>query len=124
AARPFDCLDAMLQHSDAVSRSLGSADWLEAFAAHPRIGGSSAASSWSSDEQSGMNAAGAPVRERLAAGNRAYKARFGHIFIVCATGKSADEMLSLLEARIGNDPADELRIAAEEQRKISRLRLE
>jgi 2-oxo-4-hydroxy-4-carboxy-5-ureidoimidazoline decarboxylase len=63
------------------------------------------------------------VLERLAAGNRAYEARFGYIFIVCATGKSAGEMLAILEQRLANDPGEELHIAAEEQRKITRLRL-
>lgn len=75
-------------------------------------------------EQSGMASADPEVRDRLARGNRDYESRFGYIFIVCATGKSATEMLAILEGRLANAPADELRVAAEEQRRITRLRLE
>ena len=78
---------------------------------------------WATHEQSGVGDAPNEVVERLAAGNRAYEARFGYIFIVCATGKSAGEMLAILEQRLTNDPDGELHIAAEEQRKITRLRL-
>src|SRR5262245_31628869 len=78
---------------------------------------------WATQEQSGVAAAPNDVLERLAAGNRAYEARFGYVFIVCATGKSAGEMLTILEQRLTNDPDEELHIAAEEQRKITRLRL-
>jgi 2-oxo-4-hydroxy-4-carboxy-5-ureidoimidazoline decarboxylase len=79
---------------------------------------------WASQEQRGARAASDATLEALARGNRAYAQRFGYIFIVCATGRSADEMLAMLESRLGNDPADELRIAAAEQMKITRLRLE
>jgi 2-oxo-4-hydroxy-4-carboxy-5-ureidoimidazoline decarboxylase len=78
---------------------------------------------WSLIEQAGVSSAGPDVRDRLAAANREYEARFGYIFIVCATGKSAEEMLALLERRMTHSPGDELAIAAEEQRKITRLRL-
>jgi OHCU decarboxylase len=122
-ARPFLTLDAMAGVGDAIWRSLAPPDWLEAFAAHPTIGEGSRASSWSDREQSGMRTAADDVRTRLASGNAEYLSRFGYIFIVCATGKTAEEMLAMLEARLVNDPAAELRIAAEEQRKITGIRL-
>jgi OHCU decarboxylase len=126
-ARPFADADAMAATADATWRALGQPDWLEAFAAHPQIGsngsGRSDASAWSDEEQAGVAAAAAQTRRRLAEANRDYQARFGYIFIVCATGKTADEMLALLEGRLRHDPVDELRLAAEEQRKITRLRL-
>ena len=122
AARPFRDLDDLLARSDATWRALAADDWLEAFAAHPRIG-QQGGSAWSAQEQAGADGAAADVRNRLAAANRDYEARFGYIFIVCATGKSADEMLAALEARLHNEPPRELRIAADEQRKITRLRL-
>lgn len=122
AARPFESMSALEQAADACWQGLQAADTLEAFAAHPKIGERSA-STWASGEQSGARTATDDVRERLAAGNDAYEARFGYIFIICATGKSADEMLASLEERLRNAPAEELRIAAGEQRKIMRLRL-
>ncbi len=107
------------------------ADWLEAFAAHPRIGATHAASTataqsaqWSSGEQAQVSTAGDGVKERLAAQNEAYFAKHGFVFIVCATGKSAAEMLALLEARIGNTRAVEMQNAAREQALITRLRIE
>jgi OHCU decarboxylase len=130
AARPFPSVDAMVAAADKVSASLEAADWLEAFAAHPRIGGKlreargvGLGAEWSAIEQSGIGSASAAVRERLAARNRDYEARFGYIFIVCAAGKSADEMLAAIERRLTNDAAVELRVAAEEQRRITHLRL-
>ena len=78
---------------------------------------------WSDQEQAGVRTARDAVRDRLAQGNRHYEARFGYIFIVCATGRSAEEMLAMLERRLTNHPDDELRIAAEEQRTITRLRI-
>jgi len=133
AARPFDSADAILETGDRVWRSLDRADWLEAFVAHPRIGdsgageagraGGAAHGDWSAGEQAGVATATSTIRQRLATANREYEARFGYIFIVCATGKSADEMLAMLEQRLKNGPDAELRIAAEEQRKITQLRL-
>jgi allantoicase len=117
--RPFRSLDGLLDTSDEIWSGTGPEDWHEAFAAHPRIG-ERKGSAWSAEEQAG--AAGAEARFLEA--NRAYEARFGHIFIVCATGRSADEMLALLHARIDNDREREIRVAAEEQRKITRLRLQ
>jgi 2-oxo-4-hydroxy-4-carboxy-5-ureidoimidazoline decarboxylase len=122
AARPFETAEAMTQASDAIWSSLARADWLEAFAAHPRIGDRSA-SSWAATEQAGAANAADEVRNRLAAKNRDYEARFGYIFIVCATGQTAEAMLAMLEQRLTNGPDEELRIAAEEQRKITQLRL-
>ncbi|MBY0495745.1 MAG: 2-oxo-4-hydroxy-4-carboxy-5-ureidoimidazoline decarboxylase [Cyanobacteria bacterium] len=105
-------------------------DWLEAFSHHPRIGDRAALESrfpathdLSSKEQSGIGIAGADVLQALAQANNDYFDRFGFIFIVCATGKSAPEMLALLLSRLQNDRATELRIAAEEQCKITALRL-
>jgi OHCU decarboxylase len=136
AARPFDSADAIVKAGDEVWWSLDRQDWLEAFAAHPRIGdsaageagraggaGEAAQGDWSTGEQAGVATATSTILRRLAAANREYEARFGYIFIVCATGRSADEMLAMLDERLMNDPDAELRIAAEEQRKITRLRL-
>ncbi len=127
AARPFASFDAMMATADAVSVSLEAEDWLEAFRAHPRIGsagGSAASETWSEQEQAGVRFADTAVRDRLAEANRHYEARFGYIFIVCATGRSAAGMLATLEQRLANDPDTELRTASEEQRKITRLRIE
>ena len=98
-------------------------DWLQAFRAHRRIGERST-DAWSQREQAGVDGAGTAVRSRLVAGNEAYERRFGHVYLACATGRGGDELLADLEARLTNDPARELRIAAAEQAKITRLRLE
>jgi len=79
---------------------------------------------WASGEQSGVSEASQRTLESLAKGNDDYEKKFGYIFIVCATGKTADEMLALLEARLKNNPAEEIEIAADEQNKITKLRLE
>ncbi|MFY9823979.1 MAG: 2-oxo-4-hydroxy-4-carboxy-5-ureidoimidazoline decarboxylase [Thermoanaerobaculia bacterium] len=122
ASRPFQDLAGLQKKSDEIWRGLGGEDWREAFAAHPRIGENG--SRWSGAEQAGVRDADAETRAELVAANREYEARFAHLFIVCATGKTAAEMLSLLRHRLDNDPAIELLIAAEEQRKITNLRLE
>jgi len=110
---------------------LSSADWLEAFRAHPKIGEHKAATQqsaqaqdWSAQEQSGIARAADEIKNALAAGNSEYENRFGFIYIVCATGRTPDEMLSILNDRLSNDPDTELRMAAAEQAKIIRLRLE
>jgi allantoicase len=128
--RPFEDGAALLRQADRVWWSLGEPDRLEAFAAHPRIGGKKAAvdtgeraATWSAGEQAGVNGAADGVRERLAAANDEYFNRFGFTYIVCATGKSAEEMLTLLEHRLSNTREAELRTAAEEQAAITRLRL-
>jgi OHCU decarboxylase len=123
-ARPFDSVEATAATADDIWLSLDRADWLEAVAAHPQIGaGGAGKAEWSEHEQSRVAEASADVRERLASRNRDYVERFGYIFIICATGKSADEMLATLEQRLTNAPDAELRIAAEEQRRITQLRL-
>ena len=129
AARPYASEAGLAEAADRIWRGLSRADWLEAFAAHPKIGstapaGRGKAPEWSREEQRGTNAASPETLARLAAANRDYEARFGHIFIVCASGRSAEEMLSLARQRLANDPDRELSLAAEEQRKITRLRLE
>jgi 2-oxo-4-hydroxy-4-carboxy-5-ureidoimidazoline decarboxylase len=130
ARRPFADRASLLEAADEVWREMETADWLEALSAHPRIGERAAAhgqsriaADWSAEEQAGTAGAAAEVRQRLAAGNAAYEARFGRTFIICATGKDAEEMLEALETRLGNSPDVELRIASGEQAKITRLRL-
>jgi OHCU decarboxylase len=121
-SRPFQSLTDLQEKSARIWWSLRGEDWREAFAAHPRIG--EKGSRWSEQEQAGARGADAETLAALIEANREYESRFDHIFIVCATGKSAAEMLGLLRARLDNDPETELRIAAEEQRKITHLRLE
>ncbi|MGI8547969.1 MAG: 2-oxo-4-hydroxy-4-carboxy-5-ureidoimidazoline decarboxylase [Gemmatimonadaceae bacterium] len=131
ARRPFESRRAILSEADGAYASLAPSDWLEAFSHHPRIGERMSAvaqgergSTWSVGEQAGIDRARDDVRDELAAANREYEQRFGYIYIVCATGKTADEMVSLARARLLNEPETELRVAAEEQRKIMHLRLE
>jgi 2-oxo-4-hydroxy-4-carboxy-5-ureidoimidazoline decarboxylase len=131
ARRPFGDDEAVLRAADEVWATMEREDILEAFAHHPRIGANldelrkrfASTSTWSSSEQAGVQAASEETLSALRDGNVAYEARFGHIFIVCATGKSAAEMLALLRERMPNDPAHELRVAAAEQAKITRIRL-
>jgi OHCU decarboxylase len=122
AARPFASSDRMTAAADGIWASLSSSDWLEAFRSHPRIG-EAGGGRWSSEEQAEASSATLAVRERLAAANREYEARFGYIFIVCAAGRRADEILTMLEGRLKNAAESELLCAAEEQRRITRLRL-
>jgi 2-oxo-4-hydroxy-4-carboxy-5-ureidoimidazoline decarboxylase len=129
AGRPFATAAELSAAANEVWTRLDRADWLEAFAAHPRIGDLEAlrkkySGDWCAGEQGGVAGADETVLRGLAEGNRRYEERFGYIFIVCATGKPAAEMLALLTARLANDPETELRIAAAEQAKITRLRLE
>ncbi len=131
AQRPFADVAELLLAADEVWWNLRAADWQEAFSSHPQIGERQAAraqaaeaQTWSAQEQAGTREAAQATLDELAAANRAYAEKFGHIFIVCATGKTAAEMLTLLRARMPNDPGIELRNAAAEQRKITRLRLE
>ena len=121
--RPFVSTSALRGEADDVWWSLAREDFLEAFAAHPRIGGRATSEAWARQEQASVVAAGAELRASLDEANERYARRFGHIFIVFATGKSADEMLKLLEARLPNEPDHELAIAAGEQSKITQLRL-
>jgi 2-oxo-4-hydroxy-4-carboxy-5-ureidoimidazoline decarboxylase len=123
AARPFASDAALFDAAERGWWDLGREDWLEAFAGHPRIG-ERADDAWARSEQEGVNRAGAGTLSALAQGNRDYERRFGYVFLICATGKGALEMLGALERRLAHDPATELRIAAAEQAKITRLRLE
>ncbi len=128
AARPLADVTTLMRTADQAWRDLGADDWHEAFAAHPRLGdqkaGADTADRWARGEQAGTAGADAATLEALAAGNRDYEQRFGHVFLLCATGKSAADMLAALRARLGNDADAELAIAAEEQLEITRLRLE
>jgi allantoicase len=131
AQRPFLNVAQALEVADKAWSDLSQADWLEAFRHHPAIGAtrasknqSATARRWSAAEQSVAQQAMPETLAALAAANQDYRKRFGHVFLICATGKSSDEILSSLRERLPNDPDTELRIAAEEQRKITRLRLE
>jgi 2-oxo-4-hydroxy-4-carboxy-5-ureidoimidazoline decarboxylase len=144
ARRPFASTAALYADAEAVWGALGREDFLEAFAHHPRIGARAgdvaspvaspgadaraaaalqATAAWASQEQARVSEADAGTQQALRAANEAYLDRFGYIFIVCATGKSASEMLALLRARLPNEPAYELAVAAGEQARITRLRL-
>ena len=121
--RPFRSRDAVFRAADEEWDKCTESDWLEAFSHHPRIGDRTARGA-ASDEQSGIRAAAEDVHADLERINRAYEEKFGHIYIVCATGKTADEMLDIARARMRNDVETELHVAAEEQRKIMHIRLE
>jgi 2-oxo-4-hydroxy-4-carboxy-5-ureidoimidazoline decarboxylase len=128
ARRPYRDLAALRAVSARVQAELAWSDVLEALAAHPRIGeraaGSSREASWSRDEQAAMTEpAGEELREDLAAGNLAYEERFGHVFLICATGLPAETMLVRLRERLGNDPETEREVVAAELAKIVDLRL-
>jgi allantoicase len=131
AKRPFGALGELASASDAAWSALSKDAQLAAFKAHPRIGERKAeraqharAERWSEQEQAKVAHADQATLDALAKENLAYEAKFGHVFLICATGKSADEMLAALRARMANDAATEIAMAAEEQRKITRLRLE
>ena len=129
ALRPFESVETLSLTADEVWSTMEEADWMEAFASHPRIGERKAApeparsARWSEQEQSGASSADNDVLARLATGNSAYEQRFGFTYIVCATGKSAHEMLGILERRLANGRAAELREAAEQQRQSTQIRL-
>lgn len=124
AGRPYASLEALAEAAERAWWGLPPAAWEEAFAAHPRIGEREAAGAVERQEQAGVAGAAPATLAALAAGNRLYEARFGRVYLVQATGKSADEMLDLLQARLDNDPETELSVAAGEQAKITRLRLQ
>jgi len=130
ARRPFGSLDELLLAADQEWAATNASDWHEAFSHHPRIGErqsvatqSAEASRWSAGEQTGMNSASVNIRSELAEINREYESRFGHVYIVCATSRTGEELVAMAKQRMHNDPASELTIAAEEQRQITRLRL-
>ena len=128
--RPFESLEQLLSQAQDVWGALAPADWLEAFRSHPKIGEQKAgvtasrqSDQWSQNEQAGTHGASEETAASLANLNAQYQDRFGYIFIVCATGKSAEEMLAILRERLENDTAVEIRTAAAEQAKITDLRL-
>jgi 2-oxo-4-hydroxy-4-carboxy-5-ureidoimidazoline decarboxylase len=130
AHRPLLDETALLAASDETWQNLAQSDWLEAFQSHPRIGEShvpqvapSQAATWSAHEQKRIADADAALKIALEEGNREYEQRFDRIFIVCATGKSATEILEILQRRLKNDAETELREAAEQQRQITQIRL-
>lgn len=128
--RPFGSDADLFEASDRVWQDLEPGDWDEAFRSHPRIGDRKApeaatqrSAAWSREEQNGVDAENADVVAALERANVEYEARFGRVFLVCATGKSAEEMLEILKRRLGNDPGAELLEAREQQRQITQLRL-
>ena len=133
---PAEDLVEILEDAEEQWYECSREDWKEAFSHHPRIGdveslkkkftstGDPVTKGWASAEQSGVNTASQQTIQALAKANEEYEKKFGYIFIVCATGKSAEEMLGMLESRLFNSADDEIEIAADEQNKITKLRLE
>ena len=128
---PADDLVELLEDAEEQWYECSEEDWKEAFAHHPKIGDVESLKKkfastlqWASGEQSGVSTASIETIKALARGNLEYEQKFGYIFIVCATGKSAVEMLTILQSRLQNDPKEEINIAAEEQNKITKLRIE
>jgi 2-oxo-4-hydroxy-4-carboxy-5-ureidoimidazoline decarboxylase len=129
---PISNAENLMAEATTQWNKLTEADWREAFTHHPKIGGDvnalrekfASTSTWAEGEQAAVKQASQATLEALAAGNTEYEQKFGYIFIVCATGKSAEEMLALLQARLPNKPEDEIMIAMGEQDKITRIRLE
>jgi len=129
--RPFSSWDDMLKASETTWFQLSKEDWLEAFNGHAKIGDLNSlkkkynnTKNWSEGEQKGVQETPESVLKELKTLNDLYEKKYAHIFIVCATGKTAEEMLSILKTRMNNDPDEELKKAAEEQNKITNLRLE
>lgn len=128
---PADDLVELLEDAEEKWYDCSEDDWREAFAQHPKIGDTNAlmekfasTADWASGEQSGINNVSRETMAALAEGNRLYEEKFGYIFIVCATGKSAEEMLALLQSRLSNTPEVEIKIAADQQNEITKLRLQ
>ncbi len=128
---PADDLVEILEDAEEMWYACSKEDWKEAFTHHPKIGDVesltkkfASTAEWASGEQSSVNVASKETIEALAEGNRLYEEKFGYIFIVCATGKSAEEMLDLLQSRLRNSPNEEIQIAADEQNMITKLRLD
>jgi len=132
ALRPIESVIELSEAADRVWATMQEADWMEAFACHPRIGerpprrtahtGAKSAA-WSKQEQSSAADAAEKVLAEIAEGNARYEERFGFTYIVCATGKTAEEMLAILKRRLNSDREKELREAAEQQRQITQIRL-
>ena len=128
---PADDMVELLEDAEEQWWLCSEDDWKEAFTHQPKIGDIdslkkkfAATAQWASGEQAAVNSAGEEILAALAEGNRLYEEKFGYIFIVCATGRLAEEMLAMLQERLKNDPAEEIKIAADEQNKITKLRLE
>ena len=128
---PADDMIELLEDAEEQWWQCNEEDWKEAFSHHPRIGDLdsltrkfASTAQWASGEQSAVAAASKETIEALAEGNRLYEEKFGYIFIVCATGRSAEEMLGMLQTRLNNEPGQEIQIAADEQNKITKLRIE
>jgi 2-oxo-4-hydroxy-4-carboxy-5-ureidoimidazoline decarboxylase len=128
---PVDRKEQLLNQAEIIWNSLDESDWREAFTHHPKIGNINSlrekfanTRAWAAGEQSGVSTATQEVLENLAKCNQLYEEKFGYIFIVCATGKSAAEMLAILTNRLPNSPETEIKIAAGEQAKITQIRLE
>jgi OHCU decarboxylase len=129
AQRPFETEEALFSNADKVWSTMQQDDWMQAFRAHPRIGerkvehATAQSKQWSGQEQSSVEQAEARTLAELASGNARYEELFGFTYIVCATGKSAAEMLAILNRRLASDRNTELREAAEQQRQITQIRL-
>ena len=130
ALRPIANVFALSEAADRVWATMQEADWLEAFACHPRIGerkvsahAGAQSAAWSRTEQAQTDSASESVLDEIAVGNRRYEELFGFTYIVCATGKSAEEMLAILKRRLESTREIELREAAEQQRQIMQIRL-
>lgn len=127
--RPFKDEEALFTIADFIWNKMQEPDWMEAFRAHPRIGerkpaqASAQSKEWSSQEQAAIHSSHAEILAELASENLRYEKQFGFMYIVCATGKSAEEMLAILQTRLANDRHTELREAAEQQRQITQIRL-
>jgi OHCU decarboxylase len=128
--RPIGSFEELIQKAETAWWDLDRDDWLAAFRSHPKIGENKAAATvssqsegWSGQEQAGIHGAATQTLDELAKLNGEYEKKFGFIFIVCATGKSSEEMLAILKSRIGNDLETELPVAAREQEKITEIRL-
>jgi 2-oxo-4-hydroxy-4-carboxy-5-ureidoimidazoline decarboxylase len=127
---PFQTKEELFHAADTIWHSTRATDWREAFLHHPKIGdieslqkNFAATAKWAEGEQGAVKQASQRIIEKLAEGNRLYEQKFGFIFIVCATGKSAKEMLALLQARLPNNMEEELKTAMLEQQKITQIRL-
>ncbi|KAG5180412.1 putative OHCU decarboxylase [Tribonema minus] len=123
---PFSSESQARNTLDACWAAMGPQEWLEAFSAHPRIGAGGGdhkkPSGWEAEEQKGAATAGQQVLQGLREWNRKYDDKFGFVFLICATGKSADEMLAALRARYHHHASTEMAVAAEEHRKITQIR--
>jgi 2-oxo-4-hydroxy-4-carboxy-5-ureidoimidazoline decarboxylase len=126
---PFTSVEELKSISDQIWMQCDKKDWLEAFSHHPKIGERpgqkhESTATWAGDEQSGMKAADEKTKSELALLNAEYEETFGYIYLICATGKTSEELLSILKVRINNEASIELQISATEQNKITHLRID